>query len=218
MASSNLTLVTEISGVINGSAFTADGGGTWNASASRSSSRLSFDHAIDGFIPILCATWSCKHHPKLAEPRDGEKNPFSAILDAGATIGTVLTMTYPFGNDRIVAIGRIDRAKPGEQRARQTRVGWYSGPLDIIEQEPFAEHFSPAGPGRATGRSARTVRRANGSSFAIAYEWQISFPSQFALDKPFVVEYAPDSSWDSVALEMSVEMGLSAEVRSRWSA
>ena len=97
------------------------------------------------------------------------------------------------------------RPRPDERLVRQTRLGTYTGPVDVVEQLPFDVYVYPDGPGRATSESERRVVRRDGTEICVRYTDHILFPNQYELDREFVVTMGGESVWVSEDLTFRLD-------------
>lgn len=204
-----MKLHSTVVGIINGSSFTAFGEAEGDTKKGLSSFRLRFSNPIHNFIPMLCKSWSCKNHSSLL---DTEENHLNAILKAGENIRFVTEIEYPYADSRIRCTGVISRPDADTQCVDQTRLGHYTGPIDIVEQIPFVGRVVPLGPGRAMEFSTRRVKRSNGEIIAINYTDTYEFPTEFTFGNSFNVNYGGKASWlaNELTLALDTEVSLSS--------
>lgn len=195
MGARQMGLVTKITGVINDVPFAAEGIGMSTPDTGHSSIELKFSNELRNFVPLLCKTWKCKHCKSVALPTNCNENFFAELLDRGEKILEHTTIEYPFANDKILATSICMRPEPTKQVVYQTRLGTYSGPIDIVEQLPFDDHIYPAGRGRAIAESVRRVVRKDGTEIAIKYTDQIIFSEQYELPSKLVIRYGGGAIW-----------------------
>jgi hypothetical protein len=212
MTGKHFELETRVTGTINGVDFVAEGTGESVEGSGRSNATLKFSNLTPNFTPMLCKSWACKHHESLARIADGTKNIFAKILDQGGTIYATTLIQYPFDQDMIIATSMCTRPAPGKQVVRQTRLGTYSGPIDIIQQLPFVSHFYPAGPGKAKAESMRQVVRRNGEKISIRYSEEYMFPEEFQLSGEIIVTYSGSAIWTPDTLTFKLETEVATQV------
>jgi hypothetical protein len=194
-----LRLLTTVVGNINGVDFRAEGVSRC-LEPGHTVGELQFDKAIPNFTPMLCKSWQCKQHPPQAKMTYCEGNPIADFLDDGGRILEYTTIEYPQVGDKILVTSVCERPDLEVQTVYQTRVGTYSGPVDIIDQMPYDIEIDFDGPGRAHGSSVRTVVRANGEKISIRYEDEYFFSGGFTLPHSLTFKlsgeatYHPDES------------------------
>jgi hypothetical protein len=150
---------------------------------------------------MLCKTWNCKNHAPAARMLPSGLNPLGEFLDRGGRIMEYMIIEYPFTGDAILVTSACERPTVDLQVVYQTRVGNYTGPVDIVEQLPFDIEMFPVGRGTATGSSVRKVVRSNGEQLPIHYLDQIFFSHDFELSYPLIVGIGGEASYLSDELK-----------------
>lgn len=181
-----MQLFTTVVGKINGTDFRAEGRGEC-PELGRSHGELRFDKRIPKFTPMLCKSWTCKHHLHIARTSLSEVNPLAGFLDRGGRVMEYTTIEYPLAEDKILVTSICERPQPDLQVIYQTRLGNYTGPFDIVEQLPFNITLTSVKPGLAEGFSVRQVVRVNGERISIRYYDQVFFSHDFTL--PFQLSF-----------------------------
>ena len=177
--------VSTIAGVINGAPFMARGQGFIENGQTKN--RLDFMQQLERATPMMCSSWSCKHHKSYATFPNGAPNPLAVMLDQGVVIVTKTQALYPDYNGEIECVARILRTG-GIQLVEQTRLGAYEGPVDIIAQNSYSQEIRLVSPGLAVSDYERTVVRANGEHIMVRYVEEIQLPIM-ADFQPFRVHY-----------------------------
>lgn len=188
-----ITFVTTVVGKINGVDFRAEGQGEC-AEPGRAQGELHFNTRIPDFTAMLCKSWKCKQHTPIARMALSEPNPLADFLDSGGRIIEHTDIEYPNVEDHIQVTSICERPEDGLQTVYQTRIGHYTGRIDITEQLPFNLEITPQGPGKASGYSVRQLVLAGGSRMKILYRDKIRFSDRFELPYPMTVEISGEVS------------------------
>lgn len=192
----NLKLVTRIACIINGDQVFGEGRGKWDARTRTSHGVIQFTGQLQNFTAGYGNSWHCKHHyTPMPEETEGT-NFFGQVVGAGHTLYVVTRMNFLGGKNTIVVSARVFRPENGVQVMEQTRVGEYTGPLDLVELRPYHEVILPNGPGRAGGSSYREVIAADGTMVQTWYDTEFYFPPQFVLPTPLHISYESDASYN----------------------
>lgn len=199
-----VTLISFIAGNINGKYFTAIGQGIGSKKMGLLQGKVKFSQTFpfQSFTAYLCRTWKCKHHPCFAKEIE---NGINIYQRSKGNFDAYTLVTYPTG-EKLSIISQVRNPDSKHQIVKQTRLGNYSGAIDIVEQLPYEDKIYPAGPGRIIIKGIRQVRRQNGELINIQWEEEVVFvdPS-ITLSSPQLMVYTPKKTkWDSKTLEFSV--------------
>lgn len=199
-----LTLETQIAGIINGTKFTCEGSGISELGTGTSSAIIKFGNRIPNFTPLLCKSWKCVTHPPIAKPPEGDDNFFKMLVERGEKIYTFTIIKYPFAKDQILCTSVCYRPQSDRQVVNQTRMGTYSGPIDIVSQKPFEEYIEPCGNGKAIALSEREVVRSNGEIIKIKYNTEIFFPKAYRLPCVTIIRNEGTAVWSNEKLTFTL--------------
>ncbi len=200
-----ITLLTSISGEINGVEFIAYGQGKANLERGISTSRIVYRNFPQDFSPILCRSWKCKHHLHIALEVEGGRNLFTISQKTGVCDYDIFeTIYYPDGE--IFTYGKV-RILPTYQIVISRFDGWYRGPIDVKEQEPYEEILIPAGRGRIYIKGKRKVIFADRSDIKIRWDGEIVFLDK-SVELPYeeILFYKPKEDFDRKSLTYSTQM------------
>lgn len=195
---------THIAGIINGTKFTCEGSGTSEFGTGTSSAVIKFSNSIPNFTPVLCKSWKCNTHPPVAQPPEGEENFFKKLVERGEKIHTFTIIRYPFAQDQLLCTSVCYRPQTDRQVVHQTRMGTYSGPIDIVSQKPFEEYIEPCGNGKAIALSEREVVRSNGEIIRIKYHTEMFFPKAFRLPYVTIIRNEGTAVWSNEKLTFTL--------------
>lgn len=196
-----MRLLTTVVGRINGTDFRAEGESEC-PELGQSQGELRFNKKIPNFSPMLGGTWNCNNHVPVAEMLFPETNPLVGFLDGGGRIMEYTTVEFPITGDSILVTSICARPEPDVQVVYQTRVGDYTGPIDIVEQLPFDVELTPVKRGVATGFSMREVACADGDRMPIRHHDRIFFSDDFELPLPWSMEISGEADYFAEELRL----------------
>lgn len=190
----SIHFTTWIAGNINAQRFVAEGSGRSDGNGG-SRAKLVFDDVIPNFTPMLCASWKCSNHKAIALAEGMDTNPLGAFLDAGGTILDRTRVSYPNDWGTIFMTNQLHREGPDRQFSNQTRVGWYTGPSDIVSQNPYTEIITMLSPTTAVGYTKRSVNRSSGEAVEIEYFSDIVFSGPANIEGQLRFEFEGEATY-----------------------
>ncbi len=131
--------ITHINGNINGRSFTGEGKGSFDTDTSVSEGRIVFLKFPNNYMPLLCRSWRCKHHPCVPPKNNPQLKLFprrNYDLDE-----TVIYISGASG--KIHTTGKVREIFPETTEAFSEFNGWYNGPLDVATIPIHRETFTP---------------------------------------------------------------------------
>lgn len=188
MSDGKITLLTFVSGNINGVDFTASGTGEADTAAGVTRATLRYSRFPEDFTPLKCKSWKCKHHPRVALETDGGQNLYTVTK---GNYDIVEKIRYP-DNQVIYSSAQVRQIEPNYQAVISRFDGICRGRVDVAKQLPYDEIITPAGDGRAIFHGQRTIIFEDNSEIEITWQGTMFFIERDAV-LPFeqIIHYEP---------------------------
>jgi len=205
-----ITLLTFVSGNINGVDFCASGSGYAQLKKGITKSYLQYTNFPQDFTPLKCKSWKCKHHPAIAREIKGGLNLYSI---AGGNYDVFETIRYP-NNQVIYSSAKVRRIEPNFQIVISRFDGLCKGEVNIVKMLPYQEILIPQGKGKAIFRGERVVITNKGNEIKIRWDGELYFINK-NVELPFeeVLFYTPTKTAkffrDKLRYEKEMEVSVS---------
>lgn len=157
--------ITHIKGAINGRAFTGEGKGSFDPTTAISEGRMVFQNFPGNYLPLLCRSWRCKHHPSVPPKERPQLRLFprrnydldETVIYTGGAAGEIHTT------------GKVREIAPDTTEAFSEFNGWYNGPLDVAAIPVHRETFTPIEQGGYHITGYRRVEMKDGTSVEVQW-------------------------------------------------